>query len=944
MKIPFENFQSPDSVERWTKSQEPIAEELLKSNKRVVMLSAPTGCHAKNAEILMYDGTIKKVQDIQIGEYLMGDDSTSRQVLQLHRGSEAMYKVIPVKGESFYVNENHILSLKKTGITYTGRNNKRIRSVTSGQIVNISVKDYLIETNNFKHVHKLYRVPIDFAKYTRRDYNERAVELPLDPYFLGIAIGDGSMGYGQVAITTSEEVLLVECRKIAYELNLKSRIAVKKDNPAVSYYFSKQKGDKKGKNALVLILEKLGLFGCTAGNKFIPYEYKTSIHQDRLEILAGLLDTDGYCNGASFEFSSKSKILANDVAFISRSLGLAAYIEEMEKYCQAGGGGIYYRVQVSGDCSIIPTRIKRKQATERKQVKSVLVTGFKVEKVNDNQDYYGFNISGNHLYCMADFTVTHNCGKSLIMAMIAKYTAPIINYVCSDKALQHQLLADFPEAVVLKGRGNYVCNLFPHLNADSCVGKCEEYKEGDIDCNYYDQKDLMLAADFRILNTHYILYEMNYAGQLKGQQLIILDEADTLDLLFIGFVSLQVTDSQVKRYNLGPLPKLTVVESWIEWAGEAIDKLKQSHDIKNASHALDERYIKANKLIKKLELFLLLVQDDWIYNRHATYSEFKPVWITKDLIKKYLFDHSQRFILCSASLPPKEVICDTLQIDITDCDYIEVGSSFKPENRKVYYDPIMDMSYKNRDKYYIMMDAVKAVMDKYPNVKGIIHCNSYVLGKQIMGIEEMVDEKDKRLLTHTNKNKDEMLKLFMESDKPTVFVSPSCMRGLSLKDDLCRFGICVKMPFLNTQDKAISARLYGSGQRGKIWYNSEAGQAVLQMAGRGVRHFNDYCDFWILDSCFGRVKRTLPKWFTEHIIQDFDYGDDDEAEKLGESGTIGTGQAVVSLGTSTVPIQSLFDKNMTIDGHSQESAPGALTPDVVAHGKPVVKDEDYYDY
>ena len=373
-----------------------------------------------------------------------------------------------------------------------------------------------------------------------------------------------------------------------------------------------------------------------------------------------------------------------------------------------------------------------------------------------------------------------------------------------------------------------------------------------------------------------------------------------------------------------------MVESWIEWAGEAICKLKVHHDIKNAKHALDEKYIKANKLIKKLELFLLLVQDDWIYNRHDTYSEFKPVWITKELIKKYLFDHSKRFVLCSASLPPKEVICDTLQIEITDCDYIEVGSSFKPENRKVYYDPIMDMSFKNKSKYYVMMDGIKAVMDKYPNVKGIIHSNSYALAKQIM---ESID--DIRLMSHNSKNKDEMLKLFMESDKPIVFVSPSCIRGLSLIDDLCRFGICPKMPFLNTQDKAIGKRLYGSGQRGKKWYNSEAGQAVLQMAGRHVRSHTDYGDFWILDSCFGRVKKTLPKWFTDHIIQDFDYGDDDIEPEPKE---------VEAKEVGTRAIQGTFNKDMSIDDHSQESAPGAHTPDTTKPMAPVVKNEDYYDY
>ncbi len=519
-------------------------------------------------------------------------------------------------------------------------------------------------------------------------------------------------------------------------------------------------------------------------------------------------------------------------------------------------------------------------------------------------------------------------GKSLICAMVAKYSAPIINYVCSDKALQRQLLDDFPEAVVLKGRGNYVCNLFSHLNADSCAGKCDEYTAGQIKCNYYDQKDKMLASDFRILNTHYLLYEMNYAGQLKGQQLIILDEADTLDLLFIGFVSLQVSDQQVKRYYLPKLPKKTVVESWIEWAGESIVKLKQHHDIKHAKHALDEKFIKANKLIKKLELFLLLVEDDWIYNRHDTYSEFKPVWITKDLINKYLFIHSHRFILCSASLPPKDVICDTLQIPVINCDYIEVGSSFKPENRKVYYEPVMDMSYKNKSEYYVMMNAVKRIMDKYPDVKGIIHSNSYVMTKLIMEIGDI------RLMAHDSKNKDEMLKLFMESDKPVVFVSPSCIRGISLKDDLARFGICVKMPFLNTQDKAISSRLYGSGEKGRKWYNAEAGQAVLQMAGRHVRSHTDYGDFWILDKCFARVRRVLPKWFTDYIIQDFDYGDEAEPEP----------ESVKPVKAIEAPTQGTLSKDLSIDDYTQESAPQGNTPTTISKLAPVVKDESYYDY
>lgn len=462
-------------------------------------------------------------------------------------------------------------------------------------------------------------------------------------------------------------------------------------------------------------------------------------------------------------------------------------------------------------------------------------------------------------------------GKSLICSMAAYQLGDKINYVCSDKSLQDQLLNDFPEGVILKGRNNYKCNLFPHLNADTCVAQCQEYALEEITCDYYDTKEKLLKSNFRILNTFYLLYELNFSGQLSGQELIIIDEADTLDLNFTSFISLQVYDAQINKYGLG-YPKLTVLESWIDWAGNAIDKLESSYNTSIFKNALDPEFIKANKLIQKLKLFITLVEDDWIYNRHSTYSEFKPIWISNKLIKKYLLRHSNRFILCSASLPPKPTICNTLAIESTKCDYIEVGSSFKPENRKVFYSPVMDMSYKNRDDYHVMIDAIEELINSpaYRNVKGIIHSQSYALRDLIM---EMGDP---RLITHDSHDKYDQLEKYFHSKEPLIFVSPSSVRGLSLNDDKCRFGICPKMPFPNLKDKAISARLYGSGNKGRVWYNCETAQILFQMSGRHVRSHSDWGDFHILDSCFDRIRKHLPEWFNKDIIEDFDYGEDDD--------------------------------------------------------------------
>ena len=65
----------------------------------------------RDTPVIMYDGTIKMIQDVQIGDQLMGDDSTPRNVLNLGRGMEMMYDIIPTK-DTYTVNESHILSLK----------------------------------------------------------------------------------------------------------------------------------------------------------------------------------------------------------------------------------------------------------------------------------------------------------------------------------------------------------------------------------------------------------------------------------------------------------------------------------------------------------------------------------------------------------------------------------------------------------------------------------------------------------------------------------------------------------------------------------------------------------------------------------------------------------------------------------------------------------------
>lgn len=128
-----------------------------KDNNPCVVL--PTGCHAKDHPILMYDGSVRKVQDVKVGDVLMGADSTPRHVLTLARGGEAMARISPIKGEAFVVNMSHILSLVSTN---EGKEHFDCYQ-KGGEITNITVREYLTKSKSWRHLRKLYRVPVDFS-------------------------------------------------------------------------------------------------------------------------------------------------------------------------------------------------------------------------------------------------------------------------------------------------------------------------------------------------------------------------------------------------------------------------------------------------------------------------------------------------------------------------------------------------------------------------------------------------------------------------------------------------------------------------------------------------------------------------------------------------------------------------------------------------------------
>ena len=137
-------------------------------------------CHAKDTPLLMFDGSIKLVQDVVVGDTLMGDDSTPRNVLSLARGKDEMFDIIPLDYQSYKytVNSEHILCLKK-----------------NNEVIEIEVNKYLQNYGPISTELKGYRVPnVEFP----------VQEVLVDPYDYGF----------QLLSPTNETIFLKTCYKI----------------------------------------------------------------------------------------------------------------------------------------------------------------------------------------------------------------------------------------------------------------------------------------------------------------------------------------------------------------------------------------------------------------------------------------------------------------------------------------------------------------------------------------------------------------------------------------------------------------------------------------------------------------------------------------------------------------------------------------------------------
>lgn len=358
-----------------------------------ILLYGPPGCGkclGKDTPVLMFDGSIKMVQDIEVGDMLMGDDSSPRTVLSLARGKETMYKIEQDDGDDYIVNESHILSLKmtvpkrmkKTKLNYKikyyyapekvyrkktfafsnyeGNKDvayqeaiKMLNSVTVVENVDVDVRRFVRMQRDARRALKGYKVHCNFPKS----------DLPCDPYVVGV-------------LMASE-----------FCINLDNHHS-KEENEIISKFLS---DCPNAIEATTMVLSK------------IPQEYKINNRNARLRLLAGIIDACGDIYKRFYRFSTQSEQIANDIMFVCRSLG---FLCTTNKVVAPDEKNSYYRIKFQGICmDKIPVLLEKNKSPPF--TKNVLTTKINIKKLGID-DYYGFEIDGNRRFLLGDFTVTHN--------------------------------------------------------------------------------------------------------------------------------------------------------------------------------------------------------------------------------------------------------------------------------------------------------------------------------------------------------------------------------------------------------------------------------------------------------------------------------------------------------------------------------------------------------
>jgi len=364
----------------------------------------------------------RKVKDIKVGDVLFDRNGEKTKVMGVFpQGKKRAYRITTTDGKELITDSSHINII----IPRHGRDEILMTTRELFSRVDLWSKSTRARIPSLS-------APINFSEK----------ELYISPYALGCLIGDGGLTSG-VNLTNIDKDLIGRFIKElpnGFNLTLSNKITYRVTS-------SERTKEGYGKNSITDELRSIGLYGLKSHEKFIPDKYKYSSIGQRLDLLRGLMDTDGWvAKNKAIEFTTTSKLLANDIVYLIESLAAKAWINEKIPKLKGVKYKKCYMVRFILK-SFNPFYIKRKadkyfihENTQDKIIKSVEklayreTTCFKVDSLTSS-----FIAQGQ--------IVTHNTtvGARWLLAQVFKYAFPEANFIITAPTYKIMNQSTLPE-------------------------------------------------------------------------------------------------------------------------------------------------------------------------------------------------------------------------------------------------------------------------------------------------------------------------------------------------------------------------------------------------------------------------------------------------------------------------------------------------------------------
>ena len=286
----------------------------LSPRKKALFTGAPGVGKAQplTSTILMATGRWRSFNDIAVGDEVASIDGTLSFIEAVYpQGQKEKWTVTFSDRATVDCCADHLWLIE-------GQHWKIPRVVTTAEISTL-----LTEPKNRKRMY----VPLFAGEFG--DDND----LPLDPYLLGLLMGDGSFTDTSCSLhfTVADKTVLERFRA-ALPSSCEAKLVTRYDYRIVN----RQRNNEP--TSVAMVIKELGLFGHLSYDKFIPEQYLRASKHSRRELLRGLLETDGWAKGFSrVEFYTSSERLANDVIALVRGLGgIANFRTQYTNYTYKG--------------------------------------------------------------------------------------------------------------------------------------------------------------------------------------------------------------------------------------------------------------------------------------------------------------------------------------------------------------------------------------------------------------------------------------------------------------------------------------------------------------------------------------------------------------------------------------------------------------------------------